>query len=419
MRRQVALLVAAVTSLVVLAFLVPLAVLLRNQAENRAVANGLAEAQSLAAVVATLSDRPVLLQGAITLSEQRSDRATSVVLPDGHVIGDHLDPASPSVTLARDKGRSFVTDADGGREVLVAVGLPEGTAVVRSLVPSGDLHDGVAGAVGVLAALGVVLVAVAVLVADRLGRTFVRPVADLARTTRSLAAGDLTARVTPAGPAEVRDVGAAVNQLGTRIVELLDAERETVADLSHRLRTPLTALRLELERRPDHTRLDAGIDALERVVDDVIRSARRSVREGVVARCDAAQVVRDRTAFWSVLVEDQGRTMDVTLPGAACFVRLADEDLAAAVDALIENALSHTPDGSPLSVSVSPAVEVVVADRGPGLPSASLVRGHSGGGSTGLGLDIARRTAEAAGGSLAATERAGGGAWIALRMPPA
>ena len=209
-----------------------------------------------------------------------------------------------------------------------------------------------------------------------------------------------------------------------RIDELLVAERESVADLSHRLRTPLTALRLDAEALRDPAeagRLGADVAAVERTVDEVIRGARRAVREGGRAGCDAVAVVADRTAFWAVLAEDQGRPWQVTLPAEQQPVRLTAADLGAAVDALLGNVFAHTPETAAVEVRVGREDDVVaveVADRGPGLPSEAQARGHSGAGSTGLGLDIARRTAEASGGRLRVEDRPGGGARITLLLGP-
>lgn len=420
MRRQVALLVAATTSLVVLAFLLPLALLLQTLAEDRAVAAGLQEAQGLAVVAAVVTD-PAQLAPVVELADGSSPREVSVVLPGGAVVGAPVPAGSPSLDLAA-RGTSAVVEVAAGREVLVPVEGSAGRAVVRSLVPDAELRRGVLPAVLALAGLGVALLAVAVLVADRLARGTVRPVVDLARTAHALAGGDLTARVEPAGPQEVREVAAALNGLAGRTTELLAAEREAAADLSHRLRTPMTALRLEVEAlpAPGAERVVAGLAALDRAVDDVIRSARRPVREGAAARCDAGAVVGERVAFWAVLAEDQGRAVEVELAPGPLPVRLLGEDLAAAVDALVGNVLSHTPDGTPLSVTVrrrDDAVEVSVADRGPGMSASAPVRGRSGAGSTGLGLDIARRTATAAGGRLVLRDRRGGGARVTLVAP--
>ncbi|MCW2680851.1 MAG: two-component sensor histidine kinase [Frankiales bacterium] len=418
MRRQVALLVTATTLLVVVAFLLPLTLLLRTLAADRAVAQGLQEAQGLAVLVAVTP--PDRLEAAVDLLDSGSPRAVTVFLPDGRALGA---PAGPVSGLAS-SGRAFTADADGGREIYVPVDTERGRAVVRSYVPDTLLQRGVRAAVGVLAALGLGLLAVAVLVADRLARVTVRPVTALAGAALRLAAGDLTARVEPAGPPEVREVGAAVNALGRRIDELLVAERESVADLSHRLRTPLTALRLDAEglRDPDEAaRLGADVAAVERTVDEVIRTARRAVREGGHAECDAVAVTAERTAFWAVLAEDQGRPWHVVLPQAALPVRLSPADLGAALDALLGNVFAHTQDDAAVEVRVEPAsgmVCVQVADRGPGIPSDAATRGRSGAGSTGLGLDIARRTCEAAGGRLRVEDRAAGGTSITMELGP-
>jgi signal transduction histidine kinase len=102
-------------------------------------------------------------------------------------------------------------------------------------------------------------------------------------------------------------------------------------------------------------------------------------------------------------------------------VRLSAEDLAAAIDALIENVIAHTEEGTPFAVSVRleheagrPMVVVAVSDEGPGLSPGVGVRGRSDRGSTGLGLDIARQAAETSGGELRLVESASGGAQVEL-----
>jgi signal transduction histidine kinase len=278
----------------------------------------------------------------------------------------------------------------------------------------------------VLALLAVTLFVLALVVADRLARSMTRPVTELATTAERLGRGDLAARVVPGGPDEVRDVGVAVNRLATRIGELLTRERESVADLSHRLRTPVTALRLDVESMPagaDRDRLGADVDELTRQVDALIGEARRPVREGVDARCDARAVVAERVEFWQALAEDQGREVTLALPPAPCPVRAGAADLEAALDALLGNVVAHTPDGTGLDVTLTPLAEggavLVVADEGPGFADERVLgRGESRAGSTGLGLDIARRTAVAAGGDLVIGSAAGGGARVALRLGP-
>src|SRR5262249_12693520 len=140
---------------------------------------------------------------------------------------------TPSVELAA-RGRAFTADAAGGVEVLTPVqGLAGGTAVVRAYVPDGAMHPGVVRTWTVLLLLGLAIFGLGLVVAQWLGRRLVGSVTDLARTADRLAQGDLTARVTPDGPRELRSVGEELNRLAARIGELLTAEREDVADLAH------------------------------------------------------------------------------------------------------------------------------------------------------------------------------------------
>ncbi|MFC7588678.1 sensor histidine kinase [Nonomuraea antimicrobica] len=339
--------------------------------------------------------------------------------PDRNTVGA---PAarSDAVRLAA-TGRSVTAAVPGGREVLVSAQSPDGTAVIRVFVPDGELTKGVREAWLALLVLGLGLVVLGIVLADRLALAVTRPVDGLARVSHRLAGGDLTARAEPGGPPEVRSVALALNQLAGRIDELLVAERESVADLSHRLRTPLTGLRLDAEslRDPEEAaRVQARVDALERAVSAVITEARR--RTAGRDSCDAAAVVRERVRFWSVLAEDQGREVTVSLPDGPLPVAVGAEELAACVDALLGNVFAHTPEGVAMSVRLRarpPGALLAVQDAGPGFEPALLGRGSSGGGSTGLGLDIARRTAESSGGGgLTVSRPAGGGARVEVLL---
>ncbi|MGV9779718.1 HAMP domain-containing sensor histidine kinase, partial [Streptosporangium sp. NPDC003464] len=261
--------------------------------------------------------------------------------------------------------------------------------------------------------------------ADRLARSLIQPVGQVAGVSRRLARGDLDARVDPAGPPEIRDVGTALNHLATRIRELLTREREAVADLSHQLRTPVTALRLEAETLRDKdeaARVGEAVDTLERMVTQVIREARRF--RGGVARCDATTVITDRVTFWSALAEDQDRPVRLRIPGTPLPVGVSAQDLAACADLLLENVFANTPDGTPFTVELAPGPDggalLTITDEGPGFSYPVPVdRGTSGRSSTGLGLDIARRTAEGSGGRMRAGPSPSGGAEITLEFGPA
>ena len=303
---------------------------------------------------------------------------------------------------------------------------PDGaTVVVRVLVPGAVISEGVAWSWVTLGLLGLVLIGLAISVSDRLARSVVVPVRDLSEKAERLGEGDLTARVDPGGPEEIRDVGLEFNRLAEQIGRLLQEEREMAADLSHRLRTPLTAVRLDAEALPVGARrqqLLADLDELDRTVDHLIREARRPMRRGTDDGCDLGEVAAERVAFWSVLAEEQRRQVVVELDGGPARVPIPRADAEAVVDALLGNVFAHTGEGDAFSVRLDhdrESVRLSVEDAGPGFPAGPVLeRGQSGGASTGLGLDIARRTAEAAGGSIAVGPGSRlGGAVVTVAVP--
>jgi signal transduction histidine kinase len=420
MRRRLTLLVGATTVLVLIAFLVPLALLVRQVAADRALSRANDVVRLIVPLVLT-GDRTQLM---LTVQAQPIP-VTVYFQDDGTSIGAAA-PFTDAVRLASASRQSFTVASAAGREIVVPVAGANTVAVVRTVVPTSTLTAGVTQAQLVLAALGLALVLLGLLVADRLARTLIRPIADLSAVSHRLAGADLSARASPAGPPEVREVAGALNHLAGRIQDLLREESEQVADLSHRLRTPLTALRLEAEslRDPDDAaRVTAAADGIERAVTAVIQQARRRGAERPAGGCDATAVVADRVAFWTVLAEDTDRAVRRDLPVTPLPVAVPADDLAAALDALLGNVFAHTPDGTDLAVSLAArpggGATLTVADEGPGFPEShtgALRRGESGSGSTGLGLDIARRAAEFAGGSLHIDSGPAGGARVRLEL---
>ncbi|WP_375489721.1 HAMP domain-containing protein [uncultured Jatrophihabitans sp.] len=460
MRRRILLLVVGMTVLVVLAFAIPLAALIRHQVYTDATQSLQRQTSDLAFYIRQRNAAPSAAALRKRIAEIGGDRAASVQLPDLTVIGT-LPPggrnALASTAETGDSSRSQQPGFPGGfgggagerggppvrlrswyggelsqLRVLppgpftgstgTTTGVPRSNYLVTVYASDDALHSGEDGWFLLLAGASVGLLLLGVLAGELLTRRIVRPLVDTADTAQRLAAGDVTARAPTAGPTEVADVGRALNRLADRIDQLIAEERETVADLSHRLRTPLTALRLDAEAlrdRDDAERVGAHVSALERMLTAVIRAARRPQREGRMPSCDADAVVRDRVMFWSALAEDQGRTGSSELPGQPVPVRAAAEDLAAAVDALLENVVAHTPEGTDFAVLLNPTpsgARLTVSDDGPGMAVDEPVRGRSDRGSTGLGLDIARRCAESSGGSMIIARSATGGAAVTLDL---
>jgi signal transduction histidine kinase len=419
MRRRLSLLVSATMAVTLLAFAIPLAILIRVLAADRAVAGANDDVTALSALVAAAPDPASVRQNL-----QFAGRPMTVFLPGHRPIGA---PArrTPDVLLA-ERGNSFTVSDQGGRQILIAVqGLPDGTAVVRAFVSNSELTSGVANSWLILAGLGVLLLAVGIVVANLLVGTVTRPISDLAEVSHQLAAGGLDTRADPAGPPEVRELAHGLNHLAGRIRELIWQERESIADLSHRLRTPLTALRLELEDLADSAdpdgRLTLQVEALQNAVTGMIEDARTHVRNESRS-CDAAEVTRARARFWSILAQDQGREMRLDVASFPVLVAVAEPDLGACLDALLGNVFAHTAQGTGFGIGLRPrpggGAVLSVRDDGPGFAQQDPIRrGASGGGSTGLGLDIARQTAEGSGGTLRIQPGPGGHVVVELGPP--
>ncbi|MGH9281358.1 MAG: sensor histidine kinase [Acidimicrobiales bacterium] len=429
MRTRLALTAAAVTGMIVLAFCIPLGRLIQVVAANRALEAGKLESRSLAGAISAVSGQPETIAQLVMQADAGNARPLTVYLPDGRVLGSPI-PVDPQVELAR-KGRSFTASAPGGdRDILIGVvgSDPNAPTVVRVRVPAELLHRGVYRAWAILAVLGLAVVAIAVALADRLARSIVVPMGDLLSVTRRLQRGDLRARVEPAGPPEVAEVGQAVNDLADRVGELLVAEREAAADLSHQLRTPLTVLRLDAEglrSTKDRQRIAGDLDRLEQVVTRVIQESRDVTRRPGVAAgggwCDLGQVVRHRLAFWSILATEQGRQLSSHVPDGPQSIGVSQAELELCLDALINNVFTHTDPGVPFWVEVIDGTggqwALIVEDAGRGLTRSVVPqRGASGGSGTGLGLDIVRRTAESSGGAMSAGHSRRGGARVEVRF---
>ncbi|AVV42456.1 HAMP domain-containing sensor histidine kinase [Streptomyces sp. ID05-04B] len=421
----------AVTTMVVIAFAVPLGLVIKEMARDRAFSNAERVAAVVVPALSITTDRDQLER---VVAAAGSDDGMAVHLPAGEGraavdLGRQRADAA-AVAAVRKLGRASMAEIPGGSVLLQPVALSLGTAVIEVYVPESEVSNGVATAWAVLAAVGAALVVGSVAVADRLGVRMVQPARRLVEGARELGEGKLGARVPEEGPSELRLAAVAFNSMADQVVQLLANERELAADLSHRLRTPLTVLRLNaasLGDSPAAEQTRTAVAQLEREVDTVIRTAReakpQTAAAGPGAGCDAAEVVRERMAFWSALAEDEGRKVRTAGVDRPVRIPVARADLAAALDALLGNVFRHTPEGTAFAVDVhngEDAVIVLVSDAGPGIPDpvTAMARGRGSGtaGSTGLGLDIVRRLAESTGGDVRIGSSVLGGTEVRLRL---
>ncbi|MGP3927675.1 sensor histidine kinase [Streptomyces sp. 8N616] len=430
----------AVTAMVVVAFAVPLGLVVKEMARDRAFSNAERQAATIGPALAITTD-DAQLKRAVASTEVGAEGRMAVHVPGtaGPGGGAAVEIGEPragraDLATATRLGRASISSVDGGYALLQPTAIGSGkVAVVEVFVPDQEVTNGVTTAWAVLAVVALALVVGSVAIADRLGTRMVRPAEELAGAAQDLGEGKLGTRVPEEGPAELRAAAVAFNSMADQVVQLLANERELAADLSHRLRTPLTVLRLNaasLGEGPAAEQTRAAVAKLEGEVDQIIRTARDQRPQtqgplGVVSGCDAAEVIRERMAFWSALAEDEGRKVRLAGVDRPARVPVARPELAAALDAMLGNVFRHTREGTAFSVDVhngEDAVIVLVSDAGPGIkdPDAALQRGHGDGGpgSTGLGLDIVRRVAESTGGDVRIGRSVLGGTeirvWLAL-----
>lgn len=412
--------------MVVIAFLFPLVLTVRDLASDRAVTAAQNEAAGIAQVIA-LSAPGASTEVVINEIQQLRDQyPTSIILigdTGEQVFGEPI-PAGENLDAAR-SGARFRAAVEGGQAVYAPVLLPttDETVVVRVFVSEATLTQGVTRSTVVLVLLGLAIIAIAIAVANSLGRSMVQPVKELSATASVLGEGNLYARVTPTGPPEIKEVGIELNDLADRMVRLLRMEREAAADLSHRLRTPLTAVRLDaeaLDPGPGTERLLDDLDELERTVDFVIREARRPGRTDADRTCDLAAIAAERVGFWTPLAEEQERMLEYISDGSASRVAIGSDDATTMIDALVGNVFAHTDEGVGFTLAVATLGEdtiLVIEDKGPGFSADMAERGLSPGGSTGLGLDIVARTARSGGGKMTIGASETGGGRVTVTFP--
>jgi signal transduction histidine kinase len=320
------------------------------------------------------------------------------------------------------------------------------TGLIYSAVPVVGSAGGVRGAVRItyesatlnarihrtwsqLALLCLLVLCVVMVVGWVLARGVTRPVRRLEDAANRVARGDLATRVPEQrGPPELQHLELAFNRMASEIARLLDAQQQFVADASHQLRTPLTALRLRLENleahvdgseRPAIEAILADVTRLSHLVDGLLVLARDNTGALQLEVIDVAAVARARGEAWTEVVAERDMRMVIDA-SAEAWATVAPGTVEQLVDNLVDNALSVSRAGDTVTVRVAVQggrVELHVLDQGPGLtPDA---RAHAfdrfwrapdaPAGGSGLGLAIVRRLAVASGGTARLDERTGGG----------
>jgi signal transduction histidine kinase len=324
------------------------------------------------------------------------------------------------------RGRPADRSSDGTLEAVVPLVSSERvTGAVRARrSDTGATHDARATQL-TLAAVALGIIGAAVLAAVLLGRGLAAPLERLAASARRLGEGDFSVRTTAPGIAEIDAVGIALDTTAQRLDDLVSRERAFSADASHQLRTPLQALRIELESvelrgdgPPELPAALAQVDRLQATIDTLLAVARDTPRTTAVT--DLAAVLEEVRARWHGVLASDGRplrvTTDVEHPRVSASGRVVGE----IVDVLIDNAHRHGRGVVTVGLRpVGPFLVVDVADEGPGFaadPEAAFTRRVSADDGHGIGLALARSLAHAEGGRLAVSH-AGPAPVLSLSLP--
>lgn len=321
----------------------------------------------------------------------------------------------------------------------VAVPVTSGGVVhgaVRASVPTSRLNSLVIRYWLVLAGVALVVLA-AVAVAGRWLALWVsRPLTHLRDAARRAEAGDLTVRADDSsGPAEVRELSSAFNDMVSRLDLVVGTQEQFVADASHQLRSPLTALRLRIENlqhdasTPVDDELESAIaevDRLSRLVNGLLTLAHADRRAPARSRQDIGLLVGERADAWRFAAAERGVEIVTRVEGAPRALVSAGA-LEQILDNLIANALEAAPPETAVLISAidgAGGVTMEVSDHGPGMePEARehafdrFWRGRGDRGGSGLGLAIVKSLVEADGGTVALGEMPGGGLRVVVSMP--
>ncbi len=452
MRRRLIVSYVTVAAVILLALEVPLWFVYARHEHDVAGAGVVHDASALASLAGEEVEQrsAVPLQGvanryrtAVTSDVEIVDRAGTVV------VSPRPDDTHMAVPAIHDQLVAVLHGSPGGIRTLPHVDdliafEPVGSADAPSGAVAVAASDGRvdqrvhAVELALFAMAGGVLAAVALL-GLLVARSVTGPLTQLEGAARRLGGGDLGARAPAgAGPSEVRELSREFNSMAARLQELVAVQRGFVADASHQLRSPLTALRLRLENivatLPD---VDANVDALlteldrlSRVVGGLLVLARSEGQRPERVPVNVAVVVADRYEAWSPLAEEAGITLEaVPSPRASVSAWLVPGHLEQILDNLLANALEATPPGRSVQVSVrhdAGLAEVHVTDEGRGMGETE--RQHAfdrfwqgptsrPGAGSGLGLSIVRQLARASAASVELREGPTGGVDAVVRVP--
>ena len=275
----------------------------------------------------------------------------------------------------------------------------------------------------IVAALVAILVSS--IVAALMARRVVRPLYDLTAAASVVARGGSAPHVDEKGPDDVRNAAIAFNQMTDKVTRTMESQRHLLSAVGHDLRTPITAMRINLEFvQEEELRegLQQNLDELQELTEQVLAAARGASGEA------------KRSVDLSALVESLCADLDdlgepVTWQNhAPAPVNCRPNEIRRAVRNLVENAVAYGNKADVQIASSRDGYDIVIEDNGPGIPEDDRIRvfepfvrlessRNAATGGTGLGLTLAKAIAEGHGGAIVLENRPSGGLRARMHLP--
>ena len=405
MRRRLIGAIAAVAALAVVLFAVPLAIFLaRNYRDEELL-------RLQRDTVAATREIDLGAQPADPVELPHSGDRLAVYDRGGRRIAGSGPPRADAPVLGALR-TTRPSDGRGSGQLLVAVPLLSNervTGAVRAARDDAGVVDDIHEAWLLLGALAAGVMVLAVIAARVLGGRLAIPLERVAAAASRLGDGDFSVRARRERIEEVDAVARALDATAERLDELVTRERAFTADASHQLRTPLAALRIELEamelRGDASPELAAALkqaDRLQSTIDTLLAVARDAPRRSESA--ELGPLLDELQSRWRGALAAASRPLHVQLPAEPLHVGASAQVITEILDVLLDNARRHG-QGEVLVTAraVAGYAAVEVADAGPGFAGKveeSFERRRGGGEGHGIGLALARSLAHAEGGRL-------------------
>jgi signal transduction histidine kinase len=455
-RRRLVLSHVLLVAMVLIALEVPLGLLFARRQHADLVESATRQAALIATFVGPDFDQPVQRSLDVILHDLPTgapsevtvlDRAGRVLVARHSAVPDDLDPTPAGAARAAITGALTTGDVvdDGQRWTFAAVPVTSRDSQVGAVVvslPRHETDERIVRAWWLLGGLAAGILALAALVAALVTRWLGRPIDQLAAAVADFSSGELDREApTGHGPTELRELAATFNDMAQRLARLLDSQRGFLADASHQLRGPLTALRLRIETLDGAPAADveatlAEADRLARLLDGLLALSRGEGAAVEPVRVDVDAVVADRIDAWAPLGAEHGIELRRGGTSASASAWVGRGHLEQVLDNLIANSLEASAPGSTIEVGAvagpadpAPAsgVSVAVVDHGRGMSPEQLEHAFDRfwqsdsrpPGGAGLGLSIVEQLVAANGGQIHLRPTEGGGLTATVTLPAA